>query len=203
MRIAGVRFAGHSRQRFRVRALHALTQIEDVLIRARAARCGPLTVRLAGPRGDTTIRVATAGRRTSPAPVSPVWPRPLTIAGSSVTAEVRGPIAILRIPLMLDRSDTLGGELGYRMVRAAMESESFRASRALIIDVRENDGGTRHILEYLVPLFTFRPDGRLYDGVGIAPDILAPRTLDGVATGRDVQMATALRYLLDRVGSVR
>jgi hypothetical protein len=341
MRIAGARFSRHSRQRFRLRALHALTQIEDVLIRARAARHSPLTVRLAGPRGDTTIQVATTTRRDSPVPVTPVWPRPLTGPGSSVTAGVRGPIAILRIPHMVDRTDTLGGELGYRMVLAAMESESFRASRALIIDVRGNDGGTRHILEYLVPHFihsplvynvavvrgdtsgvgdrgllspddrsqpeavrhalrealgtftsawdypagdflpqrfgavllpvdpsrnlsdrpvvvlmdegsfsatdiflgamslapnvtlmglpsgggsgrsrefvlpqsrltvvlstmaSFRPEGRMYDGVGITPDVMSPRTIDGIAHGRDEQLAAALSYLLKIVSPDR
>ena len=329
MRIAGFRFRGHSTQRFRFRALNALAQIEDVLARSGAAEGTALTVRLAGNRGDTTVRVATVPRRSStPSPVS-------------VTAGVSGPIAILRIPLMLDRTDTLGGDVGYQMVRAAMESRSFRASRALIIDVRGNDGGTRHILEYLVPYFiraplvynvavvrgdtsgvgdrgllspddraqpqavrtalrealatfkpawdysvdsflpqrfgavvlpaepsrnlshrpvvvlmdegsfsatdiflgamslapnvtlmgvpsgggsgrsrgfdlpnsrlrvivstmaSFRPDGRLYDGVGIAPDIMVPRTLDGVANGRDTQMAEALRFLLQRISLAR
>jgi len=226
-------------------------------------------------------------------------------------------------------------------VRAAMESRSFRTSRALIIDVRGNDGGTRHILEYLVPYFirvplvynvavvrgdtngvgdrslvspddrtqplavqtalrealaafkpawdysvdsflpqrfgavllpaepsrnlsdrpvvvlmdegsfsatdiflgamslapnvtlmgvpsgggsgrsrafdlpnsrlrvilstmaSFRPDGQVYDGVGIAPDIIAPRTLDGLANGQDTQMAEAVRFLLQRLSTAR
>jgi peptidase S41-like protein len=332
MRVAGFRFRGHSPQRFRLRALNALTQIEDVLARVGAAAGGAssaLTVRLSGSRGDTTVRVAMALREDSAQP-----PR-------SVTADVSGSIAILRIPLMLDRNDTLGGDVGYQMVRAAMESRSFRASRALIIDVRGNDGGTRHILEYLVPQFiraplvynvavvradtngvgdrslvspddpsqpqavrtalrealatfrpawdysvddflpqrfgavllpapashnmsdrpvvvlmdegsfsatdifvgamslapnvtlmgtpsgggsgrsrgftlphsqvrvilstmaSFRPDGQLYDGVGIAPDIMVPRTLEGVASGRDTQMAEALRFLLQRLSSSR
>jgi C-terminal processing protease CtpA/Prc len=325
MRIAGFRFRGHSPQRFRLRALNALTQIEDALARRGAAAGSALTVRLAGSRSDTTIRVAMVPRRSST--TSPV----------SVTAGISGPIAILRIPLMVDRTDTLGGDVGYQIVRAAMESRSFRASRALIIDVRGNDGGTRHILEYLVPYFiraplvynvavvrgdtngvgdrglvspddgtqpqavrtalrealatfkptwdysvehflpqrfgavllpteswrsmsdrpvvvlmdegsfsatdiflgamslapnvtlmgvpsgggsgrsrgfdlpnsrlrvilstmaSFRPDGRLYDGVGITPDIVVPRTLDDVATGRDTQMAEALRFVLERI----
>jgi C-terminal processing protease CtpA/Prc len=242
---------------------------------------------------------------------------------------------------MFDRTDTLGGDVGYQMVRAAMESKSFRVSRALIIDVRGNDGGARHILEYLVPYFiraplvyniavvrgdtngvgdrglvspddgsqpsavrtalrqalaafqpawdysvgnflpqrfgavllpveasrstsdrpvvvlmdegsfsatdiflgamsfapnvtlmgtasgggsgrsrefdlpnsrlrivlstmvSFRPDGQLYDGIGIGPDIVVPRTIDGLADGRDTQMAEALRFLLQRLSSSR
>jgi hypothetical protein len=329
MRIAGFRFRGHSPQRFRLRALNALAQIEHVLARSGAAAGPTLTVRLAGSRGDTTIHVAMVPRRGSPSPPP------------SVTASVVGRIAILRIPLMVDRTDTLGGDVGYQMVRAAMESRSFRASRALIIDVRGNDGGTRHILEYLVPYFiraplvynvavvrrdtngigdrslvspddrtqpqavrtalrealatfkpawdysvddflpqrfgavllpaepsrnmsdrpvvvlmdegsfsatdiflgamslapnvtlmgvpsaggsgrsrgfdlpnsrlrvilstmaSFRPDGQVYDGVGIAPDIVVPRTLDGVASGRDTQMAEAVRFLLERISPNR
>jgi C-terminal processing protease CtpA/Prc len=50
---------------------------------------------------------------------------------------------------------------------------------------------------------SFRPDGRFYDGVGIAPDIVVPRTLDGVASGRDTQMAEAVRFLLQRISSGR
>jgi len=50
---------------------------------------------------------------------------------------------------------------------------------------------------------SFQPNGELYDGIGIAPDIVVPRTLNGVATGQDTQMATALRCLLDRLGSGR
>jgi hypothetical protein len=329
MRIAGFRFRGHSPQRFRLRALNALTQIEDVLARGGTAARTALTVRLSGNRGDTTVRVAMVPRRSS------------TPSPPSVTAGVSGPIAILRIPLMVDRADTLGGDIGYQMVRAAMESRSFRASRALIIDVRGNDGGTRHIMEYLVPYFiraplvynvavvradtngvgdrslvspddttqppavrtalrealaafkprwdysvdnflpqrfgavllpaepslnmsdrpvvvlmdegsfsatdiflgamslapnvtlmgvpsgggsgrsrgfdlpnsrvrviistmaSFRPDGQFYDGVGIAPDIVVPRTLDGVANGRDTQMAEAVRFLLHRISPSR
>jgi C-terminal processing protease CtpA/Prc len=50
---------------------------------------------------------------------------------------------------------------------------------------------------------SFRPDGQLYDGVGIAPDVMAPRTLDGVANGRDTQMAEALRFLRQRISPSR
>lgn len=342
MRVAGFRFRGHSPQRFRLRALNALTQIEDVLASAGAAPGGAgsvLTLRLTGRRGDTTVRVAMAPRGDALQP-----PRSVTLFAQparSVTAEVSGPIAILRIPLMFDRSDTLGGDVGYQMVRAAMESQSFRASRALIIDVRGNDGGTRHILAYLGPHFiraplvyniavvradtngvgdrslvslddtsqpqavrtalraalatfkprwdysvdeflpqrfgavlspapashnmsdrpvvvlmdegsfsatdiflgamslmpnvtlmgtpsgggsgrsraftlprsqvrvilstmaSFRPDGRLYDGVGVAPDIMVPRTLESVASGQDPQMAEAVRFLRQRIASSR
>jgi hypothetical protein len=329
MRIAGLRFRGHSPQRFRLRALMALTQIEHVLARAGAKTGATLTLRLTGSRRDTTIRIAMAPRRTA------------TSLPPSVTAWVTGPIAILRIPLMVDRYDTLGADVGYEMVRAAMESRSFRASRAMIIDVRGNDGGTRHILEYLVPHFireplvynvavvradtsgvgdrslisqddttqppavrtalrealarfkpawdysvdsflpqrfgavlfpvepsrnmsdrpvvvlmdegsfsatdiflgamslapnvtlmglpsgggsgrsrgfnlpnsrlrviistmaSFRPDGQFYDGVGITPDIIVPRTVDGVANGRDILMAEAMRFLLQRISASR
>jgi C-terminal processing protease CtpA/Prc len=325
MRVAGFRFRGHSPQRFRLRALMALTQIEHVLARAGAKAGRQLTVRLTGNRGDTTVRVAMAPRRT------------VTLLPPSVTAAVSDSIAILRIPLMLDRYDSLGADLGYEMVRAAMESRSFRASRAMIIDVRGNDGGTRHILEYLVPYFireplvynvavvrvdtngvgdrsllspndttqpsvvrtalrktltefkpawdysgdsflpgrfgavllpvepsrnmsdrpvvvlmdegsfsatdiflgamslapnvtlmglpsgggsgrsrgfdlpnsrlrviistmaSFRPDGQVYDGVGITPDIIVPRTLEGVASDVDTQMAEAIRFLRQRI----
>ena len=328
MRLAGFRFRGHSPQRFRFRALGALTQIEDVLTRA-GAHTGELRVRLAGSRGDTTIRRAMAPRGSAPPSSFPV------------RAEVSGSIAVLRIPLMFDRTDTLGGDVGHEMVRTAMESRSFRASRGLIIDVRGNDGGTRHILEYLVPHFiraplvynlavvrgdtngvgdrslvssddetqppavrtalrealaafkplwdysvdsflpqrfgavllpaeasrhmsdrpvvvlmdegsfsatdiflgamslapnvtlmgvpsgggsgrsrvfdlpnsrlrvvlstmaSFRPDGQLYDGIGVAPDIVVPRTIEGIASGRDTQMAEARRYLLERLASRR
>jgi C-terminal processing protease CtpA/Prc len=55
----------------------------------------------------------------------------------------------------------------------------------------------------LSTMASFRPDGHLYDGVGIAPDVMAPRTLDGVANGRDTQMAEALRFLRQRISPSR
>ncbi len=144
MRIAGIRFSGHSPQRFRFRALGALGRIEDVLTMAGAARAGQLTVRLGGARSDTVIQLATVPRRVGPS------------APLSVTAEMMGSIAVLRIPLMWGPEDP-AGEVGYRMAVAAMESESFRASRGMIIDVRNNDGGLRSLLEYMVPRLIAEP----------------------------------------------
>lgn len=74
-------------------------------------------------------------------------------------------------------------------------------------------GGSGRSREFVLPntrltvilstMASFRPDGRLYDGVGITPNIMVPRTVEGLANGRDEQMATALRYLLERIGSSR
>jgi hypothetical protein len=139
MRISGIRFAGHSRQRYRLRALAALTPIEDVLTRGRAAANGQLAVRLGGSGRDTTIRIATVPKRAAPPP-------------APESSEVVDGVAILRVPQMVDPDDRR-----YKHLRAAMESAPFRASRAFIIDVRGNDGGTRHILEYLAPQFIRAP----------------------------------------------
>jgi hypothetical protein len=130
MRIAGVRFAGHSPQRYRYRALAALTPIEGVLQLAGAARGGALEVQLAGSRGDTTIRVRTVARRT-PALASP-----------DAQWETSGAIGVLTVRVMSERADTI--------VRGVMARPDFEASRALVIDVRGNDGGTRHVLETIV-----------------------------------------------------
>ncbi len=46
---------------------------------------------------------------------------------------------------------------------------------------------------------SFRPDGRLYDGFGIEPDVAAPRTVEGLATGQDTQLMQALAFLRERI----
>jgi C-terminal processing protease CtpA/Prc len=48
---------------------------------------------------------------------------------------------------------------------------------------------------------SFQPSGQLYDGIGIVPTVVVPRTLEGVATGQDTQMASAVRYLRDRIAA--
>jgi C-terminal processing protease CtpA/Prc len=60
-----------------------------------------------------------------------------------------GPIAVLTIRRMTESADSI--------VRNAIETAPFRASRAVLIDVRENDGGTRDVLETIVPLLIRRP----------------------------------------------
>lgn len=137
MRLAGIRFAGHSPQRLRFRALGALTQIDDVLRLAGADRAGRLAVRLRGQRGDTVVHVTTAPRP-DPGPLPP-----------AAELEMAESIAVLTIRRMTESADTI--------VRNAIESAPFRASRAVLIDVRGNDGGTRDVLETLVPLLIRRP----------------------------------------------
>jgi hypothetical protein len=319
MRIAGIRFVGHSPQRLRYRALGALQPIEQVLQLAGRPADGALTIRLSSTRGDTSFTMAVRPRSPVPA-VTPI-----------VSAELRGQIAYLRIGSMVGP-----GAAGYEMVRAAMESETFRRAPALIIDVRGNDGGTRDIPELILsrvirePLVynialvradtsgvgernlwtaederlrpearqalraalasfkpgwqappgeflplrfasvtlpadssrnishkpvvvlmdagsfsatdiflgamdlapnvtlmgtpsaggsgrsrsfvlprsrlrvvistmaSFRPDGRWYDGVGIAPDIHVPPTVEDLAAGQDTQLAEAIRYLTEK-----
>jgi hypothetical protein len=324
MRIAGIRFAGHSAQRFRYRALAALRPIETILQLAGRPADGTLMIRLAGTERDTSFTMAVS-RPSRSAPL-------VTFA----SAQLRGSIAYLRIPVMFARGDSVG-DAGYQMVRAAVESETFRRAPAYIIDVRGNDGGTRHILELLLPRFireplvynialvradtngvgdrsllspdderlsqdvraalraalisfkpgwqapigeflprrfaaialpadsssnmshkpvvvlldagsfsatdiflgamslapnvtlmgtpsaggsgrsrafvlprsrltvvlstmaSFRPDGRFYDGVGIAPDIVVAQTVEALANGEDRQLAEAMRYLTERM----
>lgn len=146
MRIAGFRFRGHSPQRFRLRALRALTRIEDALSRASALRGQTLSVRLRSMSGDTVVTVPMAPRGSNQTPAR------------SVSSEMAGNIAVLRIPLMYDQADTVGGgDVGYATVRAAWESRSFRDSRAIIIDLRDNDGGARDILELIAPTLIQAP----------------------------------------------
>jgi hypothetical protein len=325
MRISGIRYAGHSPQRWRHQALFRLQPIESILQLAGRPVDGRVAVRLAGSRGDTTLTMATDSLPSGP-------------VSHTVTAQLRGPIAVLRIPLMAEPGDSAGDAV-YQMVRAAIESETFRRAPGMIIDVRGNDGGTRHILELLLPRFvrapvaynvvllradtngvgermlvspddwshprlardalraalasfrpswepppgeflserfasvvvpaepsrnmsdksvvvlqdagsfsatdiflgamslapnvtlmgtpsaggsgrsrtfvlprsrlrvvlstmaSFRPDGQLYDGVGVAPDVLVPPTLEGLATGRDTQLDAAVRYLMAKVAA--
>lgn len=137
MRIAGIRFAGHSPQRFRFRALAALTQIEGILQLAGASRRGALAVRLAGPRGDTVVNLTTVPRRAAQPPQPPA------------ELEMAGPIAVLTIRRMTASADSI--------VRAAVETAQFRTSRAVLIDVRGNDGGTRDVLETLVSVLIHTP----------------------------------------------
>jgi C-terminal processing protease CtpA/Prc len=137
MRLAGIRFAGHSPERFRYRALAALSQIEGILQLAGARRAGGLAVRLGGPRGDTVVHVTTEPRREA----GPLQP--------AAEFELAGPIAVLTIRRMTESADSI--------VRKAVETTPFRASRAVLIDVRGNDGGTRDVLETIVPLFIRTP----------------------------------------------
>jgi Peptidase family S41 len=144
MRIAGVRFAGQSPQRFRYRALAALEPIESVLHLAGVTARGAVTVRLAGRGRDTIFTMATRPRAQEAA------------VTKFASAELRGPIAYLRIPDMFARGDSIG-DAGYQMVCAAVESETFRRAPALVIDVRGNDGGTRDILELILPRLIREP----------------------------------------------
>jgi hypothetical protein len=137
MRLAGIRFVGHSPQRFRYRALGALRQIEGILQLAGAGRAGRLAVRLGGALDDTVVHVTTVSRRE---------------AGRLQQAaefEMAGPIAVLTIRRMTESADSI--------VRNAIETAPFRASRAVLIDVRGNDGGTRDVLETIVPHLIRRP----------------------------------------------
>jgi C-terminal processing protease CtpA/Prc len=68
---------------------------------------------------------------------------------------------------------------------------------------REFDLPNSRLRIVLSTMVSFRPDGQLYDGIGIGPDIVVPRTIDGLADGRDTQMAEALRFLLQRLSSSR
>ncbi|HJU74523.1 MAG TPA: S41 family peptidase [Gemmatimonadaceae bacterium] len=143
--IAGARYRGHSRQRYLFRASRDLRQIALVLTRAGAAVGESLAVRLTNAQGrDTTVFKRLVTRQP---------PRP---AITTTTTMLADSIAYLRVPLMWDKDDP-GGAVHYDMMRAAMESRDFRTSRALIIDVRDNDGGARHELEYLAPYFMKGP----------------------------------------------
>jgi C-terminal processing protease CtpA/Prc len=51
----------------------------------------------------------------------------------------------------------------------------------------------------LSTMASFRPDGRFYDGVGIAPDIVVAQTVEALANGEDRQLAEAMRYLTERM----
>lgn len=144
MRIAGIRFVGHSPQRFRKRALQALRPIEDVLVRAGVGARDGLVVRLSGAKGDTTIRIPLAARRAS-------VPTP-----TAVPVVVRGNLVAFRIPQMWARGDR-EYDAGYQMVKAVMESKTLHESRGILIDVRDNDGGTRDILDLVVPYFIQAP----------------------------------------------
>jgi hypothetical protein len=95
IRLAGIRFVGHSPQRFRYRALGALTQIEGILQLAGAWRAGRLAVRLGGSRGDTVVQVATVPRR------EPGTPQP------AAEFEMAGPIAVLTIRRMTESADSI------------------------------------------------------------------------------------------------
>jgi C-terminal processing protease CtpA/Prc len=60
-----------------------------------------------------------------------------------------GPIAVLTVRRMRESADSI--------VRKAVAAAAFLASRAVLIDVRGNDGGTRDVLETIVPLLISRP----------------------------------------------
>jgi C-terminal processing protease CtpA/Prc len=183
--LAGVRFRGHSPQRHLSRALEAIGRIHEVLARAGKPADSVLVVTLAGARGDTILSLRTARRRPAPP------------AQTSVTAEGLGPMAVLRIPRMFSVDDPRQ-EIGVQFVRAALESRTFRESRAVIIDVRGNRGGTRDILELVVPFFVGSP--LVYNIADLRGDttgarergLLDPdeRTLDPAARG-------ALRAAID------
>lgn len=53
----------------------------------------------------------------------------------------------------------------------------------------------------LSTMASFQPNGRTYDGAGIVPDVLVPRTIASLAAGVDTQMLEALRYLRARLGA--
>lgn len=137
MRVAGIRFVGHSPQRYRLRALESLSPIESVLQLAGAARGGSLTVRLSGAKGDTVVTTQAVARR-EPAPTRP-----------EAELEIVDSIAVITVRAMSDSAD--------RIVRAAIDSRPFRNSRAVLIDVRGNNGGSRHVMRALVPLFLRTP----------------------------------------------
>lgn len=138
MRIAGVRFAGHSPQRYRFRALQSLAQIEATLDLVGAARDGALAVRLVGPKGDTLIATRTVGRAGGARDETP-----------DASVETKGPVTVLTIRGMSESADEI--------VRNALENQTFRDSRALLIDVRGNNGGSRHVLRTLVPRLIREP----------------------------------------------
>lgn len=57
---------------------------------------------------------------------------------------------------------------------------------------------SRVIVE-LSTMASFRPSGQLFDGIGITPRVLVPRTLEGLAAGRDTQMDEAVRFLQEQI----
>lgn len=94
----------------------------------------------------------------------------------------------MRVAVAVVLSGALSAGLGaQRIARAAAQA----------------DLDTLRVVVHRHSAYSFRPDGQLYDGGGIVPDIVVPRTLDGVADGRDTQMAEALRFPLQRVSPSR
>jgi hypothetical protein len=139
--LAGARYRGHAPQRFLSRAARALEDVDFLLELAGVRRDGALRVTLSDGTRDTTLRIETGRTQGS-------LPEPIGFAGDVLFRRV----AYLRIPRMVSR-----GEAGFEMVRAAMESREFEASEALILDVRGNGGGSRDLLEYLLPYFIAAP----------------------------------------------
>jgi C-terminal processing protease CtpA/Prc len=99
-----------------------------------------------------------------------------------------GDVAVITIRAMSESADSI--------VEKAIESELFRASRAVLIDVRGNNGGSRHVLRTLVPLLIDTPlvynvavtRGDM-DGIGVDSDY-------GLTTPADSGMAAAVRVAL-------
>lgn len=136
MRIAGIQFAGHSPQRFRYRSLQALSPIDYVLRLAGAYRAGALEVRLAGARGDTVVATRSVPR---------VGPPP----NARAEFAMEGDIAVITIRGMSSSADSI--------VKAVVQLDAFRTSRAVLIDVRGNAGGARHVMRTLVSLLIDAP----------------------------------------------
>lgn len=137
MRVAGVQFAGHSPQRFRLRSLQSLSPIDYVLRLVGAYRAGALDVRLTGSRSDTVIVMQSV---TSGSPRAPL-PR--------AEFEMLGDVPVITIRGMSTSADSI--------VKHTVQSEAFRTSRAILIDVRGNTGGARHVMRTLVSLLIDAP----------------------------------------------
>jgi hypothetical protein len=176
MRVAGIRFVGHSPQRFRLRALQSLAPIESVLRLAGSDRAGALEVRLAGTRGDTVIAMQSIPRGAARPPQA------------DAELEMAGDVAVITIRGMSESADSI--------VKQAIESEPFRASRAVLIDVRGNNGGSRHVLRTLVPLLIDTP---LVYNVAVPRGDMDDISVDsdyGLTTPADSNMPAAARAAL-------
>lgn len=146
--VSGARYRGHSRQRFLARGSDELRAIPSVLHWLGAPPADRLAIVLENADGARATReMPLVERQPRRRPTRPI-------------ARMIGDIAYLRIEQMW-ANDQPGQIVHFDMLRAAIESADFARSRALVIDVRDNDGGERHVLEYLAPFLITGP--RVYN----------------------------------------
>jgi len=104
----------------------------------------------------------------------------------------------------------LDGEIGYlRLGRMSDEAvdliresmEGFREAMGLIVDVRGNGGGSRYALAgtfvevRLSRMASFMPNGRLFDGHGVEPDVEVRLEPTDVTGQTDAALTRALEVL--------